>query len=102
MMIFPISVLPEEYDRRNNMQNMIFDKIHSTTSDIQMNPNQIILYHASKAGIIGPIAPISNSKCDFGKGFYMGTDPYQPLTLISDFEESKFYVMSLDLSNLEV
>ena len=32
----------------------------------------------------------------------MGTEPYQPLTLISDFEESKFYVISLDLTDLRV
>lgn len=30
----------------------------------------------------------------------MGTEPYQPLTLISDFEQSKFYVVSLDLADL--
>ena len=32
----------------------------------------------------------------------MGTDPYQPLTLISDFEKSRFYVLSVNLSGLEV
>ena len=32
----------------------------------------------------------------------MGTDPYQPLTLISDFEESKFYAVSLNLEGLRV
>ncbi len=32
------------------------------------------LYHGSKDGIRGTIAPISRDRCDFGKGFYMGTD----------------------------
>ena len=32
----------------------------------------------------------------------MGSDPYQPLTLISDFEQSRFYIISLDLTNLRV
>ena len=32
----------------------------------------------------------------------MGTEPSQPLTLISDFEESKFYVIGLDLTGLRV
>jgi hypothetical protein len=32
----------------------------------------------------------------------MGTEPYQPLTLISDFEKSKFYVISLDMTGLRV
>ena len=62
----------------------------------------MLLYHGSKSGIKGPIAPISRERCDFGKGFYMGTEPYQPLTMISDFEESKFYVLSLDMTKLRV
>lgn len=61
-----------------------------------------ILFHGSKSGIKGDIAPISRTHCDFGKGFYMGSDPYQPLTLISDFEKSKLYVVSLDMSGLRV
>ena len=31
----------------------------------------------------------------------MGTDPGQPLTLICDFEKSKFYVVSVDMRNLD-
>lgn len=34
----------------------------------------VTLYHGSKSGIRGAIAPISRESCDFGKGFYMGTD----------------------------
>ena len=48
------------------------------------------LYHGSKSGLKGSIAPISRDKCDFGRGFYMGTDPSQALTLICDYEKSKF------------
>lgn len=36
--------------------------------------NRNVLYHASRFGISGNIQPIS-SRCDFGRGFYMGTDP---------------------------
>ena len=37
--------------------------------------NEIVtLYHGSKSGIGGNIAPISRDRCDFGKGFYMGTE----------------------------
>ena len=32
----------------------------------------------------------------------MGTDPVQPLTLICDFEQAKFYVLSIDLTDLSV
>ena len=41
-----------------------------------------IFYHGSKKGIIGDIAPISREECDFGQGFYTGTDTLQPLTLV--------------------
>lgn len=32
----------------------------------------MILYHGSKSGIKGDIAPNSRDACDFGQGFYMG------------------------------
>ena len=31
----------------------------------------------------------------------MGTDPGQPLTLICDFEKSKFYIVSIDVRPLD-
>ena len=61
-----------------------------------------MFYHGSKSGIKGPIAPISRERCDFGRGFYMGTEPRQPLTLISDFDQSKFYIVSFDITELQV
>jgi hypothetical protein len=73
-----------------------------TAEENKKNQDIKILFHGSKSGIKGDIAPISRTHCDFGKGFYMGSDPYQPLTLISDFEKSKLYVVSLDLSGLRV
>lgn len=65
------------------------------------NSGKIILYHGSKSGINGPIAPISRDRCDFGKGFYMGTDRTQPLTLICNYPEAKLYTLSVDLSDLK-
>ena len=62
----------------------------------------INLYHASRSGIVGKLTPSSRSKCDFGRGFYMGTDPLQPLTLICNESAPFFYSMILDTSNLNV
>lgn len=64
--------------------------------------NKLILYHGSKNGIVGDIAPISRSECDFGRGFYMGTSTLQPLTLVCAEDKPKFYTMELDLSDLKV
>ena len=65
--------------------------------------NEIVtLYHGSKSGIRGDIAPISRARCDFGKGFYMGTDRNQPLTLICNYPKAKLYTLSIDLSNLKI
>ena len=61
----------------------------------------MILYHGSKSGIQGKIKPASRDRCDFGTGFYMGTDPLQPLTLICDYEQSVFYILSVDLHSLK-
>lgn len=66
------------------------------------NSEIITLYHGSKSGIQGAIAPASRAHCDFGKGFYMGTDRIQPLTLICNFPESKLYTLNADLSNLKI
>lgn len=76
---------------------IIFDKnriIHT---------NEIVtLYHGSKSGIRGAIAPISRGRCDFGKGFYMGTERMQPLTLICNYPEAKLYTLNADLSDLNI
>lgn len=64
-------------------------------------PEKMVLYHGSKSGIQGKIKPISRDRCDFGAGFYMGTDPLQPLTLICDYEQSVFYILSVDLHDLK-
>lgn len=67
------------------------------------NSNEIVtLYHGSKSGIRGAIAPISRKHCDFGKGFYMGTNRIQPLTLICNYPNAKIYTLSVDLSNLKI
>ena len=65
--------------------------------------NEIVtLYHGSKSGIRGKIAPISRERCDFGKGFYMGTDRTQPLTLICNYPDARIYTLSADLSDLRI
>lgn len=65
--------------------------------------NEIVtLYHGSKSGIHGAIAPVSRQHCDFGKGFYMGTDSMQPLTLTCNYPKAKIYTLNMDLSNLKI
>ncbi len=61
-----------------------------------------ILYHGSKKGIVGAIAPVSRAECDFGQGFYMGTAVLQPLTLVCPEDQPKFYTVEFDLSDLKV
>jgi transcriptional regulator with XRE-family HTH domain len=85
--------------------DMTIQRIQDEVNSLEIDEDRIILYHGSKSGIEGRIAPISREKCDFGAGFYMGTEPAQPLTLICDFEKSKFYIVSIlvkDLETLEV
>lgn len=89
-------------DSNIDLDSIICKKIDAQVAAVQIGGGRVPLYHGSKSGIKGAIAPISRSRCDFGRGFYMGTDPYQALTLISDFEHSKFYVMSIDLDGLRV
>ena len=89
-------------NNRVDLEGIIRKRIRDAVAEVKIREGSIILYHGSKSGITGPIAPVSRDRCDFGRGFYMGTDPFQHLTLISDFEEAKFYVISLDLADLRV
>ena len=57
---------------------------------------ELRLYHGSKFGIEGPIRPIGSSVNDFGRGFYLGDEPSQPLSLICRGERPTFYTCDLD------
>lgn len=61
----------------------------------------VTLYHGSKSGICGAIVPVSREHCDFGKGFYMGTDRTQPLTLICNYPNARIYTLSVNLSDIQ-
>lgn len=81
--------------------DMTIQGIQDEVQSLEIGEERIVLYHGSKSGIKGRIAPISRDKCDFGAGFYMGTEPAQPLTLICDFEKSRFYIVSISVADLE-
>ena len=88
-----------EFCKRNNID--MFDFI---AKEVKFEPDddRLIVYHGSKKGLQGRIEPISRESCDFGKGFYLGTDLAQPLTLICDEDKSVLYTMKLDLTELKV
>ncbi len=85
--------------------DMIMEKIKDISKNIELEEGRVLLYHGSKSGIEGVIGLKSRKQCDFGVGFYMGTEASQALTLICDYESAKFYVVSIcqkDLAVLEV
>ena len=84
-------------EREINVVQLIIDtKAYENTDD------KLVLYHGSKKGISGDIAPISRNECDFGKGFYMGTTTLQPLTLVCNEDKPKLYTIELDMTGLKV
>ena len=80
--------------------DMTLKRIAEESEAIKLDTDRVLLYHGSKSGIEGPIEPKSRKQCDFGKGFYMGTDPGQALTLICDYEKSKLYIVSVSVDKL--
>ena len=92
--------LCKEYDVP--VYGMVLEKIEAASGSIELEKGRVLLYHGSKSGIEGDIAPKSRKQCDFGKGFYMGTEPSQALTLICDYESAKFYIVSISVDNLAV
>jgi len=82
--------------------DMVIEKIDAAAKNIDLEQGRVLLYHGSKSGIEGKIEPKSRKQCDFGAGFYMGTEPSQALTLICDYESAKFYMVSISVDNLAV
>jgi len=80
--------------------DMTLERIKGMTAALATDNSRIFLYHGSKSGIVGPVTPKSRKQCDFGQGFYMGTEPSQALTLICDYEKAKFYIVSLSMDRL--
>ena len=79
-----------------DIADVIVDKYRYEHDD-----DRLILYHGSKQGIVGNIQTKSREDCDFGCGFYTGTDTIQPLTLVCGEPNPKFYVVDLDLTGLK-
>ena len=82
--------------------DMVLEKIEDASNSIELEQGRELLYHGSKSGIEGKIEPKSRKQCDFGTGFYMGTEPSQALTLICDYESAKFYIVSVASDELKV
>lgn len=65
------------------------------------NRKKITLYHGSRDGISGKIRPINHKRetgqCDFGNGFYMGTDERQAESLICDKRSRNPIVYTLEV-----
>ena len=92
-----------EYCKENNINLAIyilnkFKEEYNKLSEVYPN----LLFHGSKSGIQDTIGPKSRNQCDFGKGFYMGTEILQPLTLIANQDNPKLYFLTIDLENLKI
>ena len=61
--------LCKEYDVP--VYDMVLEKIEAASGSIELEKGRVLLYHGSKSGIEGDIAPLSRKQCDFGEGFYM-------------------------------
>lgn len=88
-----------EFYKKHNLK---LSNILLKDNDFNLNEGELILYHGSRNGITSDIRPISRERCDFGKGFYLGCDMLQPLTLISNETNPKFYKIKLNTTNLKI
>ena len=60
-----------------------------------------VLFHGSRGGIVGDISPISRSRCDLGKGFYLGDSEMQAKGLVCDDSSPVLYRIKLHLSECD-
>ena len=63
--------------------------------------DDVILYHGSRGGIQGEIEPKSRPRCDFGHGFYMGTNELQAKMLVANDVNPYFYELKVNLSAIQ-
>lgn len=59
-----------------------------------------VLFHGSRSGLHGSIAPISRPRTDFGKGFYLGTNDLQAKGLVRNEKGAVLYTVLLKLSEI--
>ena len=78
--------------------------LSATTSSMAKESGDVmedlILYHGSRGGIVGDIAPKSRARCDFGAGFYLGTHEEQAKSLIAYDSDPVFYTVCFHLSRI--
>lgn len=87
---------------RNFCEQRGFDYAEFEGNIRKTGSGAVTLYHGSKSGLRGDIRPISRELCDFGQGFYMGTEKSQPLTLICNFPQARLYEVEFDLTGLQL
>lgn len=61
---------------------------------------ELYLLHGSRGGLKGEIRPCSRENCDFGRGFYMGTNPNQVKGLVVSDRNPVFYELKIDLRKI--
>ncbi len=87
-------MITKEIQTLENFKNKLFIKGHA------------VLFHGSREGIQGRIEPKNrprkNGECDFGKGFYMGTNEDQAEGLIYEKKNKNpiVYTVDLDISSI--
>ena len=84
-----------------DIADFIISRLSQEKQNLEDENGVQILFHGSKSGIDGDIMPQSRSQCDFGKGFYMGTEILQPLTLICNYKNPVLYFVTIDQINLD-
>lgn len=87
-------------DKGVPLSDIVLDHVMDRVKAIPVAADCVLLFHGSKSGIQGKITPTSRKYCDFGAGFYMGTEVLQALTLICGYDDSRFYVVTIPSTGL--
>ena len=76
--------------------DITLNRIAAAAENVPISEGRVLLYHGSKSGIKGKIEPKAALNAISGRA---GTDPSQALTLICDYDKSKFYIVSVDTTD---
>ena len=101
-------IIPD-YDTLEKIYNKIYDDhIELNRLKEEMNLStaseyDLILFHGAKTEIYGePSIKYSESKKDFGSGFYLGESFRQSASFVTGFEKSSVYIFKFNKKNVRI
>jgi len=103
------NLITPSYDSLEKIYNKFYDSgvyINRIKEDIYkslVKNDHMVLFHGAKEELVGePSILYSESRKDFGKGFYLGESFNQSASFVIGYPNSSIYIFDFDKSNIKI